>query len=341
VAVTHEVSAAAPARKILRRSTRALTLAAGFLVPAAFAVAQQPYPTPGKIITIVVPFSLGTGPDVLARLAGQKLGERWGASVIVDNKPGASGNIGTELVARAAPDGYTLMMTATTFALNAALNKAAPYDPLKSFAPVTLVALGALAFTTSTDTPARTLKEFVALAKSKPGKLNYASSGNGTPQHLTMELFKLAAGIDVTHVPYKDSGSATRDLAGGYVNAMIFPVSTAAPLVRSGRVRALAVFGNERSSVFPDAPTMKEEGYTSVEAHVWYALLAPASTPSEIVRKLNGEMNSILGLPDVRELLARQGLVAAGGPPEKLTEMVKAELARWTRVIAEAKIGRD
>ncbi len=318
-----------------------LTLAVALLFPAAAAHAQPSYPAPGRIISIVVPFSLGTGPDILARLAGQKLGERWSASVIVDNKPGASGNIGAELVAKAPGDGYTLMMTATSFALNAALSKSAPYDPLKSFAPVSLVATGALAFATSAETRAKTLKEFVALAKAKPGELNYASTGNGTPQHLTMELFKLASGVDVTHVPYKDSGSATRDLAGGHVNAMIFPVHTAAPLVHSGKVRALAVFGNERSPVFPDAPTMKEAGYTSVEAHVWYGLFAPAATPPETVQRLNGEMNAILALADVKELLARQGLAAAGGPPEKLTEMVSAELARWTRVIAEAKIRRD
>jgi tripartite-type tricarboxylate transporter receptor subunit TctC len=318
-----------------------LTLAAGLLLPAAAAHAQPSYPAPGRIITIVVPYSLGTGPDILARLAGQKLGERWGASVIVDNKPGASGNIGAELVAKAPGDGYTLMMTATSFALNAALSKPAPYDPLKSFAPVSLVATGALAFATSAGTPAKTLKEFVALAKARPGELNYASTGNGTPQHLTMELFKLASGVNVTHIPYKDSGSATRDLAGGHVNAMIFPVHTAAPLVHAGKVRALAVFGKERSPVFPDAPTMKEEGYASVEAHVWYALFAPAATPRETVQKLNGEMNAILGLEDVKTLLARQGLAAAGGPPDRLTEMVSAELERWTRVIAEAKIRRD
>lgn len=325
---------------MLKIPTR-LTVAAAWLVLAAPALAQQPYPAPGRIVTVVVPFSLGTGPDILARIVGQKLNDRWGVSVIVDNKPGASGNIGAELVAKAAGDGCTLMMTATSFALNAALNKSAPYDPVRSFAPVSLVATGALAFATNAETPAKTLKEFVALAKAKPGTLNYASTGNGTPQHLTMELFKLAAGVDVTHIPYKDSGSATRDLAGGHVNAMIFPVNTAAPLVHSGKVRVLAVFGNERSPVFPDVPTMKEEGYMSVEAHVWYALFAPASTPPEIVQKLNGEMNAILGLADVKEFLARQGLVTAGGAPEKLAEMVKAELARWTRVITEAKITRD
>ena len=318
-----------------------LAAASGLLLAAGPAFAQPPYPAPGRIVTIVVPFSPGTGPDILARLAGQKLSERWGASAVVENRPGASGNIGTELAAKAPGDGYTLMMTATTFALNAALSKAARYDPLKSFAPVSLIATGALAFTASADTPARTLQEFVALAKARPGALNYASSGNGTPQHLTMELFKLAAGIDVTHVPYKDSAAATKDLAGGHVNAMIFPVHTAAPLVNAGKVRALAVFGNERSSVFPSVPTMKEEGFAGVEAHVWFALMAPASTPPEIVRKLNAEMDSILALPEVRELLSRQGLVPAGGGPEKLTGMVKADLERWTRLIAAAGIRLD
>src|SRR5256885_17059170 len=255
--------------------------AAALLFTAAAVHAQQSYPAPSRVITVVVPFSLGTGPDILARLAGQKLGGRWGASVIVDNKPGASGNIGAERVAKSSADGYTLMMTPTSFALSAALSKSAPYDPLKSFAPVSLVATGALAFATSTETPAKTLKEFVALAKAKPGELNYASTGNGTPQHLTMELFKLAAGVDVTHVPYKDSGSATRDLAGGHVNAMIFPVHTAAPLVHSGKVRALAVFGNERSPGLPEAPALREEGHTSVEALVWDAVLAPAAAPPE------------------------------------------------------------
>jgi tripartite-type tricarboxylate transporter receptor subunit TctC len=316
-------------------------LAAAFLVASAPAAAQQAYPIPGKVISIVVPFSLGTGPDILARLVAAKLGERWGANAVVDNKPGASGNIGAEFVAKSAGDGYTLMMHATTFALNPSINKSARYDPLTTFAPVSLMATGALAFAVSGNTPAPTLKEFIALAKKKPGELNYASSGNGTPQHLTMELFKLAAGINVTHVPYKDSAAATRDVAGGFVNAMILPVHTVVPLVNFGKARVVAVFGNERSSVFPDAPTVKEVGYANVEAHVWFALLAPASTPREIVQKLNREMTALLALPDVEQLLARQGLVPAGGPPDRLTAMVKADLARWTRVIAEANIKLD
>jgi tripartite-type tricarboxylate transporter receptor subunit TctC len=319
--------------------SRPLLSALALCLIAAPAAAQQPYPS--RAITIVVPFSLGTGPDILARIVAQKLTDRWGGGVVVDNKPGASGNIGTELVAKAPGDGYTLMMTATTFALNAALTRSVRYDPLQSFAPVALMATGALAFAVSGNTPSKGIREFIALAKARPGELNYASSGNGTPQHLTMELFKLNAGIDVTHVPYKDSAAATRDLAGSHIDSMILPVHTVAPLVQAGKARVLAVFGNERSLVFPDVPTLREEGFAKVQSQVWFALMAPAATPQDIVRKLNAEMNAILRLAEVTELLARQGLVPAGGRPDRLTATVKADLDRWTRLIAEANIKLD
>jgi tripartite-type tricarboxylate transporter receptor subunit TctC len=318
-------------------------LPAAILALAALAagpvLAQQSYPS--RTITIIAPFSPGTGIDILARTCGQKLSERWGVPVVVDNRPGASGNIGTELAARAAGDGYTLMMTATTFALNPALSKKSQYDPLKSFAPVSLVATGVLSFAVSANTPAANIGELVALAKSNPGKLNYASSGNGTPQHLTMELFKLTAGVDVTHVPYKGAAEATKDLAGGYVDAMILPVHTVAPLVHAGKVRLLAVLNDERSPVFPVVPTLKEAGYPEVESSVWYGLMAPASTPVDIVRKLNGEISAILALADVKEILGRQGLSPAGGQPERLSRLVGTELERWRRVIAQAKIRAD
>ncbi len=318
-------------------------LPAAALVLAALAAgpifAQQDYPS--RAITIIAPFSPGTGIDILARTCGQKLSQRWGVPVVVDNKPGASGNIGTELAARAAGDGYTLMMTATTFALNPALSKKSRYDPLKSFTPVSLVATGVLSFAISANTPAADIGQFVALAKSNPGKLNYASSGNGTPQHLTMELFKLATGTAITHVPYKGAAEATKDLAGGYVDAMILPVHTVAPLVHAGKVRLLAVLSDEPSSVFPNVPTLKEAGYPEVKSSVWYGLMAPASTPADIVRRLNGEISAILALADVKEILARQGLSPAGGEPERLSRLVRTELERWRRVIAEAKIRAD
>lgn len=306
---------------------------------ASHSLAQQAYPS--RTITIIAPFSPGTGIDILARTFGQRLSERWSVPVVVENKPGASGNIGTELAARAAGDGYTLMMTATTFALNPALSKKARYDPLKSFAPVSLVATGLLWFAISANTKADSMSEFVAMAKANPGKLNYASSGNGTPQHLTMELFKLNAKVDITHVPYKGAAEATRDLAAGVVDAMILPVHTIAALVQAGKVRLLAVLSEERSPVFPAVPTFREAGYPGVESSVWYGLMAPASTPPEIVRKLNAEINAILALPEIKDILTKQGLIPAGGEPERLSNLVRVELERWTRVIAEAKIRAD
>jgi len=319
------------------------TLRAAVLVLAALAaspaLAQPAYPS--RTIAIIAPFSPGTGIDILARTFGQKLSERWSVPVVVENRPGASGNIGTELAARAAGDGYTLMMTATTFALNPALSKKARYDPLTSFAPVSLVATGLLWFAVGPNTRVDSMSEFVALAKSNPGKLNYASSGNGTPQHLTMELFKLTAKVDITHVPYKGAADATRDLAGGVVDAMILPVHTIAALVQAGKVRLLAVLSEERSPVFPAVPTFREAGYPGVESSVWYGLMAPASTPTEVVRKLNGEINALLALPEMREFLTKQGLIPAGGEPERLSKLVRVELERWTRVIAEAKIRAD
>ncbi len=292
-------------------------------------------------MTIVVPFSLGTGPDILARLTAQKLGERWGSPFIVDNKPGASGNIGTDLVAKAPSDGYTLMMHATTYTLNAALSKQAKYDPLKTFAPIALVATGTLGFVVSANTPVQSLKELVDLARAKPGELNYASSGNGTPQHLTMELFKLVARVSITHIPYKDSATATRDLAGGYVNTIIFPVHTALPIVSGAKAKVIAVFGDERNPVFPDAPTMKEAGYPDVQSHVWFALFAPGATSQDIVQKINADINSMLDQPDIKEMFAKQGLVPAGGKPERLTDMVRTDFERWKRVIVDAKIRAD
>ncbi len=319
----------------IKRLVAAALLVAG----VGSALAQQAYPN--RLITIIVPISLGTGADILARVFGAKLAERWGVSVIVENKPGAGSIIGIKLAAQAAGDGYSLLMAPTSFAVQPILVKAAGYDVFKSFAPVCLIATGALAFAVSDNTPARTIKEFAALAKAQPGKLNYASPGNGSPQHLAMELFKLDAGIDALHVPYKDTASAIRELASGHVNAMIVPVYTIAPLVQPGRVRVLATLGSERSPVFPNSPTLEEEGFPNVDGLVWVGLMAPASTPPEIVAKLNGEVNAILGLSDVKDLLGKQGLIPVGGKPERLADLVKSDFARWTRAIAAANIKAD
>jgi tripartite-type tricarboxylate transporter receptor subunit TctC len=307
------------------------------LVPAP-AQAQTAYPS--RTISVIVPFSPGTGIDILGRVIAQKLSERWATGAVVDNKPGASSNIGTELVAKAAPDGHTLLMTATTFATNAAVNKNLRYDPAKSFVPISLVATGTMAFFASTNTPASTVQEFVTLAKAKPATLHYASSGNGTPQHLAMELFKLDTGIDLMHVPYKSTGFLS-DVVGGRVSAVIMPIHTAAPYVHGGKMKMLAVMSAERSPVFPSVPTFAEAGFPNLQVDVWYGLLAPAGTSAEITARLNAEVNAMLALADVRELLGKQGLNPMGGAPVRLANIIKLDLERWPRVVASAGITSD
>jgi tripartite-type tricarboxylate transporter receptor subunit TctC len=302
------------------------------------AAAQDAYPA--RAITIIVPYSPGTGIDITGRVIAQRFAERWATGAVVDNKPGASGNIGTELVAKSAPDGHTLLMTATTFATNAAVNKNLRYDPARSFVPISLAATGTMAFFTSLNTASQSVQDFVSLAKSGPGTLTYASNGNGTPQHLAMELFKLETGIDVTHVPYK-SASYISDVVGGRINAVIMPIHTAAPYVQGGKMRMLAVMGADRSPVFPLAPTFKEAGFPNLQVDVWYGLFAPAGTPAGIVSILNAEVNAMLAQPAVRELLGKQGLNPVGGPPARLANVVRLELERWPRVVAAAGIKSD
>jgi tripartite-type tricarboxylate transporter receptor subunit TctC len=306
---------------------------------AGSAVAQATYPS--RPVTIVVPFSPGTGIDILARTLGERFSARWGAPVVVENKPGASGNIGAEAAAHAAPDGYTLLMTATSFATNVALAKRLPYDPQKSFAPVALVATGTLALVVAPSSPAKTIKEFVELVRAKPGVLNYASTGNGTVQHLTMELLKQALGIDLVHVPYKANAGAITDVAGGHVEAMVTPIHTAAPLAKQNKLRLLAVLSAARSPLFPAVPTLKEEGLPDLEVEVWYAMLVPAGTPQPVVARLNSEVQEILAGNEVRDALAKQGLSPVGGSPERLAELLRTELARWPRVVAKAGIKAD
>lgn len=296
---------------------------------------------PSRPIVFVVPFSPGTGQDMIARMLAQKFMERWGHGGVVDNKAGASGNIGSEIAAKAAPDGHTLLVTATSFVTNAAVNSNLRYDPVKSFVPISLVAMGTMSLVVSTNTPAQSVKEFVSLAKANPGELNYASSGNGTPQHLTMELFKLDSGIALTHSPYKGTAPAIADVTGGRVNAFFLPVHTALHYVQQGRMRMLAVLARERTLVLPNVPTMSEAGYPGVQVENWYGVLAPAGTPREIVVKLNAEINAFLAAPEVKEILARQGLTPVGGAPSLLAEMIESELKRWPRVVSAAGIKAD
>jgi tripartite-type tricarboxylate transporter receptor subunit TctC len=301
---------------------------------------QDAYPS--RTVHIVVPYTPGTGADILSRVLSPKLSERWKVAVVTDNKPGATGNIGAEIAAKSPPDGYTLLLTATSFATNPALSRGKlPFDPVKDFAPVLLLATGGLGVYVHPSVPAKTMRQFVDLARSQPGKLYYSSPGNGGPQHLAMELLKLETGIDMVHVPYKGAGGAIADLVGGHVQAMVSALQTVAPHVQAGRLRMLGVMSAERAAAFPGVPTLREQGLPDLEVETWYAMFVPAGTPASVVARVNGEINELLKEGDVKDVLAKQGLAAAGGRPERLGELVKQELTRWTRVVNAAGIKAD
>ena len=291
-----------------------------------------------RAITIVVPFTAGTGIDILARILGEELQQRWGQAVTIENRPGASGNIGSHYAATRAPDGHTIMMTVNTFVMNVSLFKAVPYDPQKSFAPIAEVATGALALAVHPSVAAPSAQALVALARANPGKITYASPGRGTPQHLAMELLKLTAQIDLVHVPYSGSAGAVRDLVGGHVGAMFIPLHTVLPLAREQQLRLLAVGSDVRSTLAPEVPTFAEEGLAGINIDLWYALLAPADTPPEIVGRYNGVVNDMLRTPKVRDALTQQGLTARGGSPADLAQLIANDLARWAKVVKDAKI---
>lgn len=311
------------------------------IVLFAGAVAAQPAWSPTRTVTIVVPFTPGTGADLIARLMQPRLAEALKVAVVVDNRPGASGAIGTEVVAKSPPDGHTLLFTATSHGTIPAMRRKLPYDPRKDFTPVALAATSAMAFVVSPQLPVKSFAEFVALARAKPGALYYSSPGSGSIQHMTMELVKIETGMDLVHVPYKGSSGAATDLIGGRVQATVAALQTMAPFVSSGRLRMLAVFSEERSPAFADVPTMKELGHPKLVVDTWYGLLAPAGTPPEAVQRINAEVNEILKAPEVREALARQGLVPVVDDPQRLGRLIDGELARWKRVVARAKIEAD
>ena len=317
-------------------------LAAAIVAACAWggAVAQEAA-YPSRNVQIVVPYTPGTGADILSRTLGPRLAERWKVAVVTDNRPGATGNIGAEYVSKAPADGHTLLFTATSFGTTPPLFPKLPFDPAKSFAPVVLIATSAVALVVHPQLPAKSVKEFIQLAKRRPGQMLYSSPGNGGPQHLAMELLKLETGIDIVHVPYKGLTGAITDLMGGHVQAMISATQTAAPHVQSGRLRALAVMSLERSTAFPDAPTMKEAGLPQLEVETWYGSFAPAGTSAAVVSRVNSDVNALLQQPDVRELLGKQGMTPRGGTPERFGDMVRKELVRWARVVKAASIKAD
>ena len=300
-------------------------------------LASQPA-YPARAITLIVPYSTGTTADTLARLLGAKLSERWGVPVITDNRAGAAGVIGSDAVAKAAPDGHTLMFTATSHSTVPAVRLRLPFDPVKAFAPVLLLGTSAMAVVVAPMVEARTLKEFVDLAKSKPGQLDYSTPGAGGVQHLAMELFMQETGTKLVHVPYKGSAGALTDVIGGHVQASVSSLQTAGTLIAGGKLRMLAVMSEERSPAFPNVPTLKEQGLSSLVVDTWYGVMAPAGTPAEVVSKINAELNALLRLPDVREALAKQGVTLAGGTPERLQQLVVQDIARWKKLVASAQI---
>jgi len=308
----------------------------GLLVAACSAMANaQGFPT--HAVTLVVPFTPGTGADLIARLLQPGLSERLKQPVVVDNRAGASGAIGTEFVAKAPPDGHTLLFTATSHGTLPALRKSLPYDAA-ALAPVALAATSAMALVVGPQVEAKTVPQLVALSRDKPGALFYASPGPGSIQHMTMELVKQETGLDATHVPYKGSAGAAQDLVGGRVQAMIAAVQTVAPFVQSGRQRMLAVLSEQRSPAFPDVPTMKELGHPALVVDTWYGILAPKGTPAPVIATLNAAVDELLAQPAIREALARHGMEPVFDKPERLQRLVDSELARWKRVAAAWKI---
>lgn len=318
----------------------AATLAIGLAGAAQAASKQQggtdPDAYPTRPVRLIVPFPPGGGSDAVAHLVGQRLYARWGQSFIVDNRGGAGGAIGTELGARATPDGYTLVMaTASTVVVNPLINKV-PFDPLKDLDAVIHTSSVPLILAVHPSLPAKTAKEFVALARSQPGRLNVSSSGEGTISHLALELFKLEAGISAVHVPYRGGGPARNALLAAEVQANFANLISAAPHVKSGRLRALGVTTSKRVSGLPEVPTLSEAGIPGYEVIQWNGILAPHGTPQAIVARLNGEINRIIAQSDVQKILVAGGAEPEGGTPGDLAAFIKADIAKWAKVVRES-----
>ena len=316
---------------IMSAFSRLLARLAALLMLAGFAgVAAQSWPS--RAVTLIVSQAPGTAPDFIARTLSVRMGERLKVGVIVDNRGGASGNIGAEYVAKAAPDGYTLYLAPSSFIMGSTISRNPRFDPIKSFASVLPLADGLQCLVVSGTSPIRSVKDLVARAKASPAKLFYATPGNGTAHHFIMEQFKMEAGMDLVHVPYKGLPGAIVDLIAGRVDVMMMTTAAAAAHVQSGQLRMLAVVSPSRSPLLPDMPTLAEQGYPHVRGASWYGLLAPAGTPSEVLARLNTEMNAILAEKPVRDAFAKQGLEATGGTALRLAEAMASERELWRKI---------
>jgi tripartite-type tricarboxylate transporter receptor subunit TctC len=305
------------------------------LAAAALCIACGPALAQGSAppLRLIVPFTPGTGIDLIARTVGPRLGERLGRAVVVDNRPGASGNIGTEAVVRAKPDGSTLLVSVNTLVMNRSLYPQLPFDPVKDLVPVSLTSWGQLLLVTSPKTGFKTAADLIAAARKRPGQLNYASPGVGTPHHLAMELLKETAHIHVTHIPYRGTGPAVTDLMGGQVDAMFLPIHVALPQIKAGRMVALAIGSDKRHPLLPQVPTLEEARAGKVNVDMWYGVFAPAHTPPDFVAKVNHELHDILNSPEVRAAFQTQGMDPSTSTPEEFGRLVQRDADRWARLI--------
>jgi tripartite-type tricarboxylate transporter receptor subunit TctC len=297
---------------------------------------------PDRPVRLVVPFSAGSAVDTLARIPAQKLSELWGQPIVVDNRVGANGTIGTEAAAKAPADGHTLVLANDAgLATSPALYPKLPYDPARDFAPITLAASIPVVLVVNASFPISSLKELVEAAKARPGKIHYASGGNGSAQHLPMEMLKLAAGIDLVHVPYKGLGPAFNDVVSGQIPVMFAGMSNVFPHLKSGRIRALAIGSAQRSGAMPELQTMQEAGIAGFDYAAWAGFLAPAGTAPSIIDKVNTDLKKVLGMPEVRDKLAALGFEVSPGTPQEFGAMIRREMAKVAKVVKEAGIRAD
>ncbi len=319
-----------------KSSVYSLAVAAVFTVFVQSPLAQT---YPAKSIRVIVPFPAGGNADVFARALAQKMADAWSQGVVVDNRAGAAGIIGTQLVAKAPADGYTLLMGTTgTHTTNPAVYEKLPYDPVKDFAPVSNFADSPFLLVVHPSIPAQNLKQLIALAKARPGQLHYASFGTGSSAHLAGEMLRTAAGINIVHVPYKGGPPALADVVGGHVALMFNALPAVIPQVKAGKLRAIAIAAQKRAPSAPDMPTFAEGGIPDFEAGSWYGVLAPAGTPRDVIAKLHGEIVRVLALPDVKQRLAAEGAVGIGNTPEQFADQIRKDMARWAKVAKAANV---
>ena len=311
-------------------------MGAGLLLAAATLQAQN---FPVKPVRVLTPFTAGSAIDTLARVLGQKMGDGWGQQVVIDNRIGANGIIGTEAAAKAPPDGYTIHLgNISTLAVNPHLYLKLPYDALRDFVPITLAATIPVVLVVHPSLPVKSVKELIALSKARPGQLNYASGGTGSAQHLPMEMLRVESGINIVHVPYKGLGPAFSDVLGGQVPMMFTGVSNVVPHMKTGRLRVLAIGSPKRSPTLPDVPTVAEAGVAGFDFDSWTGYLAPAGTPKEIIVKLHADITRTLGLPEVKDKLTTLGFDLAGGTPDAFATLIKNDIARFGKLIKAAGI---